>query len=198
MSKAKPKKLTAKQKLFVEYYLQTWNAAQAAKAAGYKGSYATLRSIGSENLTKPNILAEIERRFKEIAMSSEEVMARLSGMARAFDVADYIEFRETYAINKDGDEYFTGYDMQVDLDRLQADGYSHLIKKVKSTSRGIEVEWHDQMAALVHLGKYHKLFIERHEHTGEDGGPIEFDLEEWQKKRQDRLDKVAALKVPEE
>ena len=53
-------KLTDKQKAFVNHYLICLNATEAAKRAGYKGSYDTLRSIGSENLTKPNIREVLE------------------------------------------------------------------------------------------------------------------------------------------
>ena len=51
--------LRKKQKKFVEEYLaNNGNATQAAIAAGYSAKAA--RSIGSENLTKPNILAQLD------------------------------------------------------------------------------------------------------------------------------------------
>lgn len=157
----KTRKLSGKQKLFVEYYLQTWNATRAAEMAGYSGSYATLRSIGSENLTKPNIQEQIQERMSSVAMESDEVLARLADMARSFDITEYVELRETYAVNSKGDEYFSGYALKIDFKALQADGYGHLIKKIKQNgSGGIEIEWHDQMAALVHVGKHHKLFTD--------------------------------------
>lgn len=53
--------LTTKQEAFVAAYIgqAKGNATEAARLAGYEGSEATLRSIGSENLTKPNIEARI-------------------------------------------------------------------------------------------------------------------------------------------
>ena len=50
--------LTAKQRAFVEFY--TGNATEAAIKAGY--SKDTERSIGQENLTKPDIIAAIKER----------------------------------------------------------------------------------------------------------------------------------------
>jgi phage terminase small subunit len=50
--------LTGKQKLFCEEYIFDFNATRAAKAAGY--SEETARSIGSENLSKPDIQAYIK------------------------------------------------------------------------------------------------------------------------------------------
>lgn len=53
------KKLTPKQQRFVSEYLQTGNATEAAKRAGY--SEKTAFRIGAENLQKPAISRAIER-----------------------------------------------------------------------------------------------------------------------------------------
>jgi len=160
-------KLSPKQKLFAEYYLQTWNATVAARKAGYKGNYPTLRSIGSENLTKPNIKAEISKRLNETVMESDEVLARLASMARGFDISEYTELREIFEINDKGKEFLAGYALWINLEKLKDEGFSHLIKKIKNVRGGIEIEWHDPMAALVHLGKYHQLFTDNLDITSE-------------------------------
>ena len=49
--------LTPRQAVFVQEYLVSFNATQAAIQAGY--SEKTARTIGSENLKKPAIAAEI-------------------------------------------------------------------------------------------------------------------------------------------
>src|SRR5690606_35612738 len=54
-------KLTAKQRRFIDEYLRCWNATEAAQRAGYKGSKATLATVGYENLNKPYIRAVIEK-----------------------------------------------------------------------------------------------------------------------------------------
>ena len=56
-------KLTPKQKAFVDEYLIDLNATQAAIRAGY--STKTARKIGQENLTKPDIQTEIQKRIKD-------------------------------------------------------------------------------------------------------------------------------------
>lgn len=55
--------LTNKQKIFVQEYLKTFNATQAAISAGY--SPRTAGSIGSENLTKPAIKEVVDRFVNE-------------------------------------------------------------------------------------------------------------------------------------
>ncbi len=85
MSSTKKTTLTDKQRAFVESYLQTWNATESARRAGYKGSDGTLRSIGSENLTKPDIREVIDARLREHRITSDEIVGRLHAIASAED-----------------------------------------------------------------------------------------------------------------
>lgn len=57
------KKLTPKQKRFIDEYLIDLNATQAAIRAGY--SPKTAHSIGQENLTKPEIMRELEKAMQK-------------------------------------------------------------------------------------------------------------------------------------
>lgn len=153
--------LTRKQQAFVEHYLICWNATEAARRAGYSPN--SCRAMGSENLTKPDILAVINARLANLKMQADEVLARLTEQARG-SLSDFI--------NEAGD---------IDLDRARQDDKLHLLKRYKVTERKvagkaertIEVELYDAQAALVHLGKHLKLFTERLETTGANGGPIE-------------------------
>ncbi|WP_080995305.1 terminase small subunit [Xanthomonas arboricola] len=75
MPKKKPKPkaraapgLTQKQQRFVVEYLKDQNATQAAIRAGY--SEKTARSVGSENLTKPDIAAAIQKAQAKVAQQA--------------------------------------------------------------------------------------------------------------------------------
>lgn len=57
-------RLTTKQRLFADEYIKSGNATQSALKAGY--SPKTVRSIGQENLTKPDIKAYIDAKMTEI------------------------------------------------------------------------------------------------------------------------------------
>ena len=61
-------KLTEKQKRFIDYYIETGNASEAARRAGY--SEKTAGWIGQENLQKPTIKAAIDARLKELRSKS--------------------------------------------------------------------------------------------------------------------------------
>lgn len=57
------KRLTGKQREFIRLFIEHPKTPlyEIAEQAGYTGDNATLRSIGSENLTKPNILQELAK-----------------------------------------------------------------------------------------------------------------------------------------
>lgn len=69
-------KLTVKQKKFCEYYIQTGNATDSARKAGY--SQRSAQSIGVENMAKPMIKQYINERMKpmedKLIADSDEVM----------------------------------------------------------------------------------------------------------------------------
>lgn len=157
MPGARSPKLTVKQQLFIEAYLgvSRGNATDAARRAGYKGNDKTLGVVGLENLAKPYIAAAVAERLKTAkdCMGADEVLERLSEQAR-FSIDDFLK------------------GMSVDFDKARALGKIHLVKSVKPTANGLAIEFMDPQAALFKLGQYHKLFTEKHELSGPNGGPI--------------------------
>lgn len=77
-------KLTQKQQRFVDEYIISGNATQAAIKAGY--SKRSAQQTGAENLKKPVIKAELDRRNAEIKSAKtadmQEVMEYLASVMR--------------------------------------------------------------------------------------------------------------------
>lgn len=147
--------LTNKQQVFIDEYLQCWNATRAARVAGYK----IPRQSGTENLANPVIKAEINQRIQEKHMQADEVLALLAQQARGA-AQDFIEIKGTLPF--------------MNWEKLEAAGGLKLIKKIKYDSEGRpEVEFYDAQSALNLIGKHLGLFVDRQEVTGKDGGPIE-------------------------
>lgn len=155
--------LSNKQRAFIEAYLTHWNATKAAIEAGYSERSAS--SISSETLGKPEVVAAIKARLTEMTMSADEVLTRLTDHARG-SIAPFLD------INADGGVrgFKLGTDQPVQLVRRA----THTRRTYKDGSKddSVTIELHDSQAALALLGKHHGLFIERHEITGKDGGPI--------------------------
>jgi phage terminase small subunit len=78
----KKRKLTEKQERFIDYYIETGNATEAARRAGY--SEKTAKQIGNENLTKLDFF--IKERLKEFEdkriAKAEEVLKYLTSVMR--------------------------------------------------------------------------------------------------------------------
>lgn len=74
--------LTEKQKRFIDYYIETGNATEACKLAGYKGK--NLNRLGSENLSKLDsfIKVKLEEKESQRIASQEEVLQYLTRVMR--------------------------------------------------------------------------------------------------------------------
>lgn len=138
-----------RQRIFVSEYIKCWNASEAARRAGYNGKSDV---IGSRLLGDVSIKAIIDARLAEIKMSADEALVRLADQARV-DIGDFAKY-----FNLDG---------TFDLQKAKDDGVSHLIKKLKLTQYGTELELHDKDFALDKIGKAHGLFNDKTTFDGE-------------------------------
>jgi phage terminase small subunit len=154
--------LTPKQAAFCREYLIDFNASAAAVRAGYSESTAGV--IGYENLNKPQIKAVVAaaaaEKMAEIDYSSSRVLKELARLAM-FDPAKL--FNEDGSIKRiqDMDEDtrmgIAGFEV-VELPRGGG-----TLKKFRLADKGANLE---------RLGRYHKLFTDKQEHSGPGGGPI--------------------------
>jgi phage terminase small subunit len=164
--------LTGKQKKFAEFYVGecNFNATKAAIAAGY--SEKTAYSIGHENLRKPEIRFYIEKRLAETTLTRNEVLARLTAIATGSveDVSD--------------DE--GNFDFKI----AKRTGKLPLIKKIKVKDGDIEFEMYSAHEALRDLGKYHNLFVERHEIKSTVSAYI-MSKDEWERDTANKLGQVS-------
>lgn len=76
--------MTPKQRKFCDEYIKTGNATQSAINAGY--SQKTAKSIGAENLTKPDLKKYIDSKLKSISnnaiATAEETLSILTKIVR--------------------------------------------------------------------------------------------------------------------
>ena len=78
------RRMSEKQKAFFFFFIESLNLTEAAKKAGY--SEKTARSMGSENLTKPDIKEYIELRLAQMeekrVATAKEVLEYLTRVMR--------------------------------------------------------------------------------------------------------------------
>jgi len=96
MNKYMLKKLTKKQQGFAKDYLETGNASLAVKKNYAIKNDATARSIGSENLTKPNIRAFLDNKAEsavatiyQLSQKAKNEGVRLNASKDILDRAGY-------------------------------------------------------------------------------------------------------------
>jgi hypothetical protein len=149
---AKP--LTRKQQVFVDEYLQCFNAAEAARRAGY--SERSAYSQGWENLRKPEIKDAIKVRLDEVHMSADEALKLLADMARG-DIGDFMDI--------------SSVGFSLDLETAHEKGKTNLIKRVsqKTIIDGktdkethiIDIELYDRQSALEKILRVHGAFNDK-------------------------------------
>ncbi len=153
----KQKTLRPRQLAFVAAYLRCWNASQAYRESGGKGKNANVH--GARMMANDSIRAEIDRVLDERAMSAREVIDRLSEHGRGA-WGEYI--------NSDG---------SVDIARLKADGKAYLIRETEITRHTYKdgsvevtgkVKFPDSQAAIIQVGRHHKLFTDKLETSADE------------------------------
>ena len=141
--------MTQKQKRFIEEYLIDLNATQAAIRAGY--SPDTAKSIGSENLTKPDIQARIARamaeRSRRTGVNADRVVMELAKIAfvNAKDVID----PDTATVRADALPEDTAAIQSVKVKTFGEDGLEREIKMA------------DKLKALELLGRHLGMFEDK-------------------------------------
>lgn len=125
-------KLTPKMKRFCQEYVVDYNGKQAAIRAGYSENSAA--SIASENLTKPNVLAEVERIMDEQSLTAKQTITLISDIARS-SLNDYMVIREVERrrmIKKPVDEIIEELRLKIKKKEMYAKRVKMNAKELKS------------------------------------------------------------------
>ena len=131
--------------MFVSYYLgvSAGNATDAARRAGY--SHPDV--LGPRLVKKSSVSAAINARLDQVALTADQILARLSEVATG-GVSDFLEVTES------------GYP-RFDFARAKKRGKMKLLRKFKQTETGVEIEAHDPIKALDMLGKFRRLWSDK-------------------------------------
>jgi len=153
-------KLTPKQAKFIDEYLIDLNATQAAIRAGY--SKRTAQRIGSENLSKPVIIAELQRKREQLAkerdITPQKVLAEYCKLAFLDPRAFYDKKGNLLSIHElpaDVAAALTGMDIS---SLASKDGEFETVRKIKFS---------DKRAALDSIAKHLGMFVDKTEVEGE-------------------------------
>ena len=183
------RELTPRQRRFCEEYLVDLNASAAARRAGY--SVTTAYSIGQENLKKPEIATEIQRRMearsKRTEITADQVVTELGKIAFA-NMLNYI------TIQDDGtavvDFSMVDRDQGAVMREVTIETYTEGRGEEAQPVKRIKFALCDKKGALELLGRHFGLFTDKLEAKvemqGEDPASI-LAARRMQREEQDRL-----------
>lgn len=155
--KDKVTRLTDREKLFILEYCKDLNATQAAIRAWYSEKTAT--KIASENLTKLDIVEalakELKKKFAKVEKNGDRVIKCLVELTERC-----MQKKPVMRYNKKLKE----------MEQVTEEDENWVMQWVRTfDSAGAN-------SALEKLGKYHKLFTEKHEHTWKDWWAIQIEV----------------------
>lgn len=142
--------------LFVEKYFElNFNQTKAAVAAGFSARSA--RNQAYRLMKNDDIRKAIDQRMSEIAMSKNEVLARLSDQARG-DMRDFANVKTARSLANHPNGNIVKKFKRTISTHSREDGTTE-------TEEKIELELYDAQAAQVQMGRYHKIFTDNVDHT---------------------------------
>ena len=151
------KKLTPKQKTFIQEYLIDMNATQAAIRAGY--SKKTAYRTGADNLKKPQIQEAIrkamQKRQARTEITQDMVVNELAKIGFA-NIGDYVSF------TGEGDPFVDLSEMteaqSAALSEIMVDDYMDGRGEDAREIKRVKIKLCDKKGALVDLGKHLGMF----------------------------------------
>lgn len=173
-----PKLKNDRQEEFCQQYLKDLNGYKAAVRAKY--SKKTARVQASQLLSKLNIqqrIAELKKEREERTQVTQDWVVKELRLIGGSDLQDYIDINpDTGAIRAKGFEEMPPETSRA-LKSIKED------RVIKEDAKGEQVTvydkvsftTHDKIRALEILARHLGMLIERHEVTGEDGGPVKIE-----------------------
>jgi phage terminase small subunit len=154
------RKLTPKQKRFVEEYMIDLNATQAAIRAGYKHM-----DNGRQLLTKTHVLDAIRaaqaKQSARTEITADRVVKELARIA-------FVDTRQVFTWGPNGVTLRDSSELTDD----EAAIVSEVSETTTESGGTIKAKRFDKLKALELLGKHLGMFVEKKEISGPDGGAI--------------------------
>lgn len=162
------KRLTPRQQRFVELYLGCLNAEKAAREAGFSETTARTKAflwVGKSKQKCPSA-------YHHVWEAAQEGLAEKHAET-GISTARFLQELSRLALLDPKDAFETGSLSLKALDQIPED-IRRCIQSVSPVKGGgFKVTFYDKTKALSMVGQYLGAFIQKHELTGPNGGPIQ-------------------------
>ena len=182
-------KLNTRQARFAAEYAVDQNGAAAARRAGYskKGAAVKASQLLTNNNVRETVEENIEATLKKLGITRERIMKEYRRLA--------------FANNRKVMTWGPNGVLLKDSDKLSREDSAAVAEVSETTSKdggSLRLKMHDKKGALDALAKISNMFVDKHEVTGKNGGPIKFEDvsdEELAVKAREALEILAEEKV---
>ena len=147
--------LTVQQTLFAHAYARTFNGTLASKAAGYQGTDAAHAVTANRLLKHAKVRAYLDLVHRSLALTPPEIEHRVADVARS-GPDRLLEVVRTAEEGQVSDA----------LEVANSLGIGHLIKRLRKTRDGVDLQLHDSMAALRFGAELQGMMTQRVEVSG--------------------------------
>lgn len=158
---------------------------EAYAEAGYKGNRKAASNLWT-NVDIRNRVDEItgkvnERVIDKLAITKERVAAELAKIA-FLDIREAVRWGRSPIDTESENASPNGlgiYPVELVPSDMISDEAAAAVSEVSLTQTGAKIKMHDKRAALMDLAKLMGFIVEKQEHTGPDGGPIQTETRTW-------------------
>lgn len=174
-------KLTAKQEAFSQAYVETGNASEAYRRS-YNANNFTENALAvqaSKTLNHPKVALRIAALQAKTAQKHEitkdRIVSELAKIAFA-DIRQAVRWGRSPTDTTSENAAPNGlgiFPVELVPSEVISDEVAAAVSEVSLTQTGVKIRMYDKKSALVDLAKMLGFMVEKHEHTGKDGGPIE-------------------------
>lgn len=162
------KRLTPRQQRFVELYLGCLNAAQAARDAGFSEKTADKKAFFWVGKSRVDCPSEYHHVWEAVQKGLAEKHAETG-----ISTARFLQELSRLALLDPKDAFEAGSLSLLAIDKIPED-IRRCIQSVSPVKGGgFKVTFYDKTKALSMVGQYLGAFIQKHELTGPNGGPIQ-------------------------
>lgn len=128
-----------------------------------------------------------EKAIDKLAITKERVLAELAKIGFS-DIRKAIRWKSSLVEEEDNPEggdvlvvktIVTNNVELVSSDEIDDETAAAIAEVSQNASGGIKIKMYDKKGALVDIGKHLGMFVEKHEHSGPDGGPIQTETRTW-------------------
>ncbi len=149
---------------------------EAYANAGYEGDERSMDANAARLIADDRVAIRVQEiqaaAAKRAEVTIERTLLELAKIGYS-DIRKAVRWGEGIVIKDvDGNEAISNGVAMLDSAEID-DDTAAAIAEVAQTRDGIKIKFHDKLGALEKIGKHLGMFVDRHEHSGKDGGPIE-------------------------